>query len=151
LLAKIGRVTLLEVHLELAIITVLFARLKRQVREIAVALIPFPNYETRDSSVVSTVEKVIGDWFSLVPNGSMLKAIQQFDLEKEEDGIRQLLFGLFRCQNYSLENDYQLEYISEVSTFLWLTYLEYVKQHGSVSLIGTFIYLVLIPSLLIAG
>jgi hypothetical protein len=81
----------------------------------------------------------------------MLKAIQQFDLEKEEDGIRQLLFGLFRCQNYSLEKDYQLEYISEASTFLWLKYLEYVKQHGSVSLIGTFIYLVLIPSLLIAG
>jgi hypothetical protein len=64
----------------------------------------------------------------------MLKAIQQFNLEKEEDGIRQLLFGLFRCQNYSLENDYQLEYISEASTFLWLTYLEYVKQHKSVRL-----------------
>jgi hypothetical protein len=74
------------------------------------------------------VEKVISDWFSRGPNGSMLKAIQQFDLEKEMDGIRQLLFGLFRCQNYSLEKDYQLEYI----TFLWLTYLEYVKQHGSV-------------------
>jgi hypothetical protein len=97
-------------------------------------LIPFPNFETRDGSVVSTVEKVISDWFSRVPNGSMLKAIQQFDLEKEEDGIRQLLFGLFRCQNYSLEKDYQLEYISEASTFLWLTYLEYVKQHKSVRL-----------------
>ena len=114
-------------------------------------MIPFSNFETRDGLVVSTVEKVIGAWFSRVPNGSMLKAIQKFNLEKEEDGIRQLLFGLFRCQNYSLEKDYQLEYISEASTFLWLTYLEYVKQHGSVSLIGTFIYLVLIPSLLIAG
>jgi hypothetical protein len=136
LLAKIGRHTLLEVHLELAIITVLLVRLKRQVRVIAIALIPFPNFETRDGSVVSMVERVISDWFSRGPNGSMLKAIQQFDMEKEEDGIRQLLFGLFHCQNYSLEKDYQLEYISEVSTFLWLTYLEYVKKHKSVGLIG---------------
>jgi hypothetical protein len=65
-LAKIGRHTLLEVHLELAIITVLLAGLN-----------------DKDGLVVSTVEKVIGDWFSRVPNRSMLKAIQQFDLEKK--------------------------------------------------------------------
>jgi hypothetical protein len=66
----------------------------------------------------------------------MLKAVRQFNLEKEEESIRKLLFVLFRYQNYSLENDYQLDNLSEANTFLWLSYLEYVKQYRTVSVIG---------------
>jgi hypothetical protein len=87
----------------------------------------------RDASVVITLEQVINDWFSRVANGSILKAIQHFGLGKVEENVRQLLFVLFRCQNYLLENDYQPDNLSEANTFLWLSYLEYVKQHRSVS------------------
>ncbi len=89
----------------------------------------------RDGSVVVAVEQVIKTWLSRVASGSVLKAIQLIGWEQNEDGIRQLLFGLFRCQSYSLEHDYQLDTLSGASTFLWLSYLEYAKHYKSVCVI----------------
>ena len=83
------------------------------------------------------MEQVINDWFSRIAEGSILKAIRQFNLAKEEENVRQLLLVLFRCQNYSLENDYYTtDNLSEANTFLWLSYLEYMKQYKSVRVIG---------------
>lgn len=63
----------------------------------------------------------------------MLQAIRQFNLEEEEDNVRKLLFALFRCQNYSFDNDYTLKNLTFESAFLWLSYLQYIKQFMSVS------------------
>jgi hypothetical protein len=81
---------------------------------------------------VIAVEQVIKAWLSRAANGSILKAIQLIGLEKNQESIRQILFALFRCQDYSLEYDYQLDALSEASTFLWLSYIEYVKHFKSV-------------------
>ncbi len=86
----------------------------------------------RDGSVVIAVEQVIKAWLSRAANGSLLKAIQLIGLEKNQENVRQILFALIRCQDYSLEYDYQLDTLSEASSFLWLSYIEYVKLFKSV-------------------
>jgi hypothetical protein len=87
----------------------------------------------RNQEVITTVEQSINDWFSRLPSTNMLQAIQQFNLEGEEDNVRKLLFALFRCQNYSFDSDYAPKNLTIASAFLWLSYLQYIEQFKSVS------------------